>query len=85
MGMFSQRAYMNDILRLECALYRLTFEPSHEKPYRSDTNRAVQARKMERGRKILNLESRGICTVPVAKTKALISFLVFLVFAYANC
>ena len=57
---------------------------------RSDTNRAVQAQKMDRGWNFGFRKKRN-CTIRVAKTKALISFAVTVkpicafVFAYADC
>ena len=59
-------------------------------PNRSDTNRAVQAQKIARSLKFLDLERRGI-VLPLAEIKALISFAVtaklicVFVFAYADC
>ena len=56
----------------------------------SDTNRAVQSKKMVRGLRFV-FKKKGDCTIRVAKTKALISFAVTaklicaIVFAQAFC
>ena len=58
--------------------------------YRSATNRAVHPQKMARGLKFRVHEEEGLNTIYLAKTKALISFVVtaklicVFVFAYAK-
>ena len=59
---------------------------------RSDTNRAVQSQKKDRSLKFqILVEEELYCTIRVAKTKVLISFVVtaklicVFVFAYADC
>ena len=62
-------------------------------PTRSDTNRPVQSQKMVKMLEILDLESRGIVSIRVAKTKALMmissavtaKLICAFVFAYADC